>query len=128
MERRVRDHKTYYTVLDRAAFRDGVKRLLAEIQRIKSEGDYAAAGDFLDRYGIHFDPALRDEIVARTDALNLPAYSALVQPKLDPVRDESGTITDVRISYPCDLTTQMLEYSDGHRRREEPRRAAALAR
>jgi dipeptidyl-peptidase-3 len=128
LEHRVRDHKTYYTVVDPAAFREGVKQLLAEIQRIKSEGDYTAAGDFLERYGIHFDPALRDEIVARTDVLNLPAYSALVQPKLEPVRDESGSITDVRISYPCDLTTQMFEYSDRHRRREEPRRAAALAR
>jgi dipeptidyl-peptidase-3 len=128
IERRVRDNKSYYSVVDQMAFRDGVKTLLAEIQRIKSEGDYEAAGIFLERFGIHFDPALRDEIVARTDALNLPAYSALVQPKLDPVRDEAGTIVDVRISYPCDLATQMFEYSERHRRRPEPLRAAALAR
>jgi len=87
IERRVRDNKTYYSVVDPVAFRDGVKQLLAEIQRIKSEGDYEAAGTFLERYGIHFDPSLRDEIVARTDVLNLPAYSALVQPRLEPVRD-----------------------------------------
>jgi len=128
LERRVRDNKTYYSVVDPVAFRDGVKQLLAEIQRIKSEGDYEAAGTFLERYGIHFDPSLRDEIVARTDALNLPAYSALVQPRLEPVRDESGTIVNVNISYPCDLATQMLEYSEHHRPRPEPRRAAALAR
>jgi dipeptidyl-peptidase III len=128
IERHVRDHKTYYTVVDPIAFRGGVKQLLAEVQRIKSEGDYDAAGAFLERYGIHFDPALRDEIVARTDALNLPAYSALVQPKLVPVRDDSGNVIDVQISYPCDLATQMFEYSERNRRRPEPRRAAALAR
>jgi dipeptidyl-peptidase III len=129
IEHRVRDGKTYYVMVDPAAFRAGVKQLLGEIQRIKSEGDYAAAGAFLERYGIHFDPSLRDEILVRTDALNLAAYVALVQPRLEPVRDEAGAIVDVRISYPCDLTTQMLEYADlnGGRRRE-PRRAAALAR
>jgi len=128
IEHRVRDNKTYYSVVDADAFREGVKQLLAEIQRVKSEGDYEAAGAFLEKYGIHFDPALRDEILARTDALNLPAYSALVQPKLEPVKDESGVLVDVRITYPCDLTAQMLEYSDQQRRRPSPRRAAALAR
>jgi dipeptidyl-peptidase-3 len=128
IEHRVRDGKTYYVMVDPAAFRAGVKELLGEIQRIKSEGDYAAAGAFLERYGIHFDPSLRDEILVRTDALNLPAYTALVQPRLEPVRDETGAIVDVRISYPCDLTTQMLEYADLNDGRREPRRAAALAR
>jgi dipeptidyl-peptidase-3 len=129
IERRIRDHKTYYVMVDQAAFRDGVKRLLAEIQRVKSEGDYAAAGAFLDRYGIHFSATLRDEILVRTDALNLPAYTALVQPTLEPVRDETGTIVDVRIAYPCDLMAQMLDYSDRHgRRRRETTHAAALAR
>jgi dipeptidyl-peptidase-3 len=128
IEHRSRDGKTYYVMVNTQAFRDGVKQLLAEIQRIKSEGDYAAAGEFLERYGIHFDPSLRDEIVSRTDALNLPAYTALVQPKLEAVRDEDGTITDVRISYPCDLTKQMLGYSERYsRRRQRTARAAALA-
>ena len=60
---------------------------------------------------MHFDAALRDEVVARVDRLNLPSYTAFVMPKLEAVRDASGAITDVRISYPLDLTTQMLEYS-----------------
>ena len=111
IERRTRDGKTYFVMVDPTAFREGVGRLTAEIQRIKSEGDYAAAGKFLEAYGIYFDVALRDEIVARTDVLNLAAYTAFVQPRLEPVLDASGEIVDVRISYPRDLTTQMLEYS-----------------
>ena len=65
----MRDGKTYYVMTDAAAFREGAGRLLAEVQRIKSEGDYDAARTLFDRYGIHFDPALRDEVVARVDAL-----------------------------------------------------------
>ena len=82
----------------------------AEVQRIKSEGDYAAAKELFETYGVHFDPELRDEVVARVDHLKLPSYTGFVMPKLEPVTDAGGTITDVRISYPCDLTTQMLEY------------------
>jgi dipeptidyl-peptidase-3 len=111
IERRSRDGKTYYVMIDPVEFREGVGRLTAEIQRIKSEGDYAAAGEFLEKHGIYFDPALRDEIVARTDVLNLAAYTAFVQPRLDAVVNTSGEITDVRISYPRDLATQMLDYS-----------------
>jgi dipeptidyl-peptidase-3 len=80
------------------------------VQRIKSEGDYAAAQKLFDTYGVHFDPALRDEIVARVDKLNLPSYTGFVMPKLTPVTDPNGQITDVTISYPLDLTAQMLEY------------------
>jgi len=62
-------------------------------------------------YGVHFDPALRDEVVERVDRLQMPSYTGFVQPRLEAVRDEDGTITDVLISYPQDLTQQMLEYS-----------------
>ncbi len=99
-------------MVDPKAFRDGVGKLLAEVQRIKSEGDYAGAKKLFDTYGIHFDAKLRDEIVARVDKLNLPSYSGFVQPKLTAVdRRRTASITDVTISYPQDLTTQMLEYS-----------------
>jgi dipeptidyl-peptidase-3 len=97
-------------MVDAAAFREGIGRLLAEVQRIKSEGDYQAARTMFDRYGIHFDPALRDEVVARVDALRLPSYSAIVMPRLTP-KYRDGDIVDVEVSYPCDLETQMLEYS-----------------
>jgi dipeptidyl-peptidase-3 len=102
----------YYVLVDPKAFREGVGRLLVEVQRIKSEGDAPAAAKLFDTYGIHFDPKLRDEVVKRVDALNLPSYIGYVMPKLTPVTDASGTITDVRISYPMDLTAQMLEYAE----------------
>ena len=108
---RTRGGKTYYVMVDPAAFHEGAGRLLAEVQRIKSEGDYAAARALFDAYGIHFDPSLRDEIVARVDRLNLPSYTGFVQPRLRPVHDEAGAIVDVEISYPRDLEQQMLEYS-----------------
>jgi len=108
---RRRDGKTFYVMTDAAAFRDGVGRLLAEVQRIKGEGDYAAAKRLFETYGVHFDPALRDEVVVRVDRLQLPSYSAFVMPRLEAKTDASGAIVDVDISYPLDLTAQMLEYS-----------------
>ena len=115
VEVRRRDGKTYYVLSSVPAFRDGVGRLLAEVQRIKSEGDYAAAKAFFASYGTRFDPALRDEVVRRVDALGLPSYSCFVMPALTPVPDEAGEITDVQISYPCDLATQMLDWSTRYR-------------
>ena len=89
--------------------------MLAEVQRIKSEGDYAAARELFETYGVHFDAALRDEIVRRVDRLSLPSYTGFVMPELEAVRDASGAIADVHISYPCDLTRQMLGFSAARR-------------
>ncbi len=108
---RRRDGKTYYVMIDPQAFRDGVARLLAEVQRIKGEGDYDAALALFTAYGVHFDPALRDEVVARVDHLQLPSYSGFVMPKLEAMTNAAGEIVDVAISYPLDLAAQMLEYS-----------------
>ncbi len=108
---RVRDGRTYYVMIDPQAFRDGVGRLLAEVQRIKAEGDYAAARQLFETHGVHFDAGLRDEVVARVDRLQLPSYTGFVMPKLEAVTDAAGQITDVTMSYPQDLTKQMLEYS-----------------
>ena len=82
---RTRDGKTYYVMTDPVAFRDGVGRLLAEVQRIKGEGDYDAARALFETYGVHFDPALRDEVVARVDQLQLPSYTGFVMPRLDAI-------------------------------------------
>ncbi len=65
---------------------------------------------------MHFDPKLRDEVVGRVEKLNLPSYTGFVMPKLEAVTSPSGDVTDVRISYPQDLTEQMLEYSAATRR------------
>jgi dipeptidyl-peptidase-3 len=112
---RLRDGKTYYVVVDDAAFREGVGRLLAEVQRIKSEGDYGSAKTLFETYGVHFEAGLRDEIVTRVDRLKLPSYSGFVMPILRPVYDEHGSITEVNISYPCDLARQMLDFSEERR-------------
>jgi dipeptidyl-peptidase-3 len=111
IEQRQRDGKTYLVMVDARAFREGVGRLLSDVQRIKSEGNYAAGKKLFETYGVHFDPKLRDEVVARVDKLNLPSYSGFVMPKLEAVTGADGTITDIKISYPLDLKKQMLEYS-----------------
>ncbi len=123
IEKRERDGKTFYVMVDPAAFREGVGRLLAEVQRIKAEGDFAAAKKLFDTHGIHFDPKLRDQVLTRIKATNPPSYTGFVMPKLQPVFGASGAVTDVTITYPKNLTTQMLEYSSATRES----RAAFLA-
>lgn len=111
IEIRKREGKTYYVMVDAKAFHEGVGRLLGEVQRIKSTGDYEAAKAMFETYGIHFDAALRDEIVARVDKLNLSSYTGFVQPELTAVRDETGAIVDVTIGYPLSLEKQMLGWT-----------------
>jgi dipeptidyl-peptidase-3 len=108
---REREGRTFFVMIDAKAFQEGVGRLLAEVQRIKAEGDYAAAVKLFETYGVHFDGRLRDEVVARVDRLKMPSYSGFVQPKLEAIKSADGKVTDVKISYPMDLTTQMLQYS-----------------
>jgi dipeptidyl-peptidase-3 len=108
---RIREARTYHVLESVARFREGVGRMLHEVQRIKSEGDYDAARALFETYGVHFDPELRNEIVARVDRLKLPSYTGFVMPELTPVRDAAGDIVDVAISYPLDFAKQMLGYS-----------------
>jgi dipeptidyl-peptidase III len=112
VQERWRDGKTFYVVVDPQAVHDGVGRLLAEVQRIKSQGDYAAARSLVEQYGVHFDAALRDEVLARVGRIALPSYTGFVMPKLDAVRDADGQVCDAVISYPLDFTAQMLEYAE----------------
>ena len=118
IEIRRRDDKTFYVMTDAQAFREGVGRLLADVQHIKAQGDYEAARALFETYGVHFEAELRDEVVARVDRLNMPSYTGFVQPRLEPVVT-NGVIADVRITYPLDLTTQMLEYSGRAALRED---------
>src|SRR5262249_31371419 len=104
---RMRDGRTFYVITAPGAFRWGVARLLAEVPRIKAEGDYAAAKQLFEKYGVHSDPKVRDEVVARVDRLHLPSYTGFVMPRLEAVREgnaPSSPMTDVKISYPQDLT------------------------
>jgi dipeptidyl-peptidase III len=114
-----RDGKTYYRVGSLAAFRAGVARLLSDVQRIKAEGDYAAARALMETYGVHFDPALRNEIVARVEHLDMPSYTAFVMPSLEPVTDAAGVVIDVAITYSHDFAAQMLEYANATRTERE---------
>jgi dipeptidyl-peptidase-3 len=106
-----RDGKTYYHLVDFEAARKAVGGLLAEVMRIKAEGDLGAAKTLIDKYGLRVDSKLRDEVQSRVKKLDIPSYIGFVMPKLEPVMDPNGKITDVKISYPLDLATQMLEYS-----------------
>ena len=125
IETRQRDGRTFYVVVDVEAFHTGVGQMLSLVQRIKSEGLYDEAVALFEAYGIHFDAALRDEVVARVDRLDLPSYTGFVMPRLSPVRDASGAIVDVEVSYPLDLATQMLEYSARYAMAAEDRQALA---
>jgi dipeptidyl-peptidase-3 len=106
-----RNGKTYLEIRDFAKMRQGVGQLLAELMRIKAEGDYAAIRALIDRYGVHFDPALRDEVVARYGKLHLPTYWAGINPALTASLDGTGKIAKVEISYPRDFVKQQLGYS-----------------
>jgi dipeptidyl-peptidase III len=108
---REREGKTFFVMIDAKAFQEGVGRLLAEVQRIKAEGDYEAAVKLFETYGVHFDARLRDEVVARVDRLKMPSYTGFVQARLTAVTSTDGQVRDVKISYPMDLASQMLEYS-----------------
>ena len=107
-----RNGKTYYRLVNPQKMREAIGTLLGEVMRIKGEGDYEAAGALIEKYGVKIDTALRDEVVRRCESIGMADYAGFVQPKLEPVYDDSGEIIDVKISYPCDLTAQMLEYSE----------------
>lgn len=110
VQERWRDGKTFFVVTDVHAFHEGVGRLLAEVQRIKSQGDVEAARGLVEAHGVHFEAALRDEVVARVQRIGLPSYTGFVMPRLEPIHGADGSIVNVRITYPLDFTAQMLEY------------------
>jgi dipeptidyl-peptidase III len=110
IERTARGGKTYVQVKDYQKMRQGVGLLLAELMRIKAEGDYAAIKALVDKYGVHFDPALRDQVVARYKQLNLPTYWGGINPELTAQVDARGGAAAVRVAYPRDAVRQYLEY------------------
>ena len=85
--------------------------LLRELMRIKAEGDYAAIKTLVDKYGVHFDTSLRDQVVTRFKALDLPTYWAGVNPLLTAQFDAGGAVTSVRVTYPRDPVAQYLRYA-----------------
>jgi dipeptidyl-peptidase III len=107
-----KDNKTFVKINDYYKLRDLFGKMLYEIQRIKSEGDYEAGRTLIETYGVRIDQALHTEILERYSKLNLAPYSGFVNPVLAPVTDASGTITDVKVEYCSDYLGQMMEYGN----------------
>ena len=105
-----RDGKTYVRITDYDALRGLFARLLAEIQRIKSEGDYEAARQLVERYAVKVDAQLHEEVLTRYKRLNLAPYKGFVNPVMTPVLDDNGNICDIKVTYDERYTDQMLRY------------------
>ena len=109
IEKKVRDGKTYFVVNDYEALRELFGDLLAEIQRIKSEGDYEAGKNLIMKYAVDIDPALHKEVLERYAALGLKPYGGFVNPEIVPV-EKDGKVVDYKVVYTDDYLGQMLEY------------------
>ena len=103
--------KTYLKINDYTRLRDLFATLLAEIQRIKSEGDLEAARNIVETYGVKIDPTLHHETLARYKKLNIAPYKGFINPKMTPIFDEQGKITDVTLDYTETMEQQMMRYS-----------------
>jgi dipeptidyl-peptidase-3 len=106
-----RNGKTYVEITDYAQLRVLIARLLAEIQRIKSEGDYEAAREMVERYAVKVDADLHAEVLERYQRLNLAPYKGFINPQLLPVYDENNEICDIQVNYGESYAHQMLRYS-----------------
>lgn len=109
-----KDGKTYVKINDYAKLRELFGKLLAEMQRIKSEGDYAAGAAIVEKYAVKVDPELHKEVLERYRALHLAPYGGFVNPKLTQVFDEKGNLKDIEISYPDNFAEQMLWLSKNY--------------
>lgn len=110
IEKKVKDGKTYFVINDYKKLKNLFGQLLREIQRIKSEGDYAAGKNLVENYGVKVDQEIHKEVLERYKKLNISPYAGFINPKLVPVMNGSQII-DVKIEYPEDFTKQMLEYA-----------------
>lgn len=106
-----RNGKTYVKINDYPALRTLFAQLLAEIQRIKSEGDYEAGKTLVERYAVKVDPVLHEEVLARYRKLNLAPYKGFINPWMKPVEDADGNIIDIELDYTEGYAHQMLRYS-----------------
>lgn len=105
------DDKTYVEVSDYEMLREAFAKLLAEIQRIKSEGDFEAAKLLVEHYAIYVEPKLHEELLARYKSLGIAPYKGFLNPKMEIVSDSEGNVTDVRLDYTEAYDEQMLRYS-----------------
>jgi dipeptidyl-peptidase-3 len=111
VEMRERDGKTFVVINDFQKLRHLFGQLLAEVQRITSEGDFDAGKKLMETYGVQVNRALHEQVLARNATLNLATFRGFVNPVYTLVRDANGTIIDVTVSYDEDFVTQQLRYS-----------------
>jgi dipeptidyl-peptidase-3 len=113
IEKKIKDGKTYFVINDYQKLRELFGQLLRETQRITSEGDFEAAKNFIETYGVKVDQELHKEVLARYEKLNVAPYKGFINPKLVPVYEDEKLV-DVRIEYPDDFTAQMMDYGKNH--------------
>ena len=111
VELKKRDGKTFVVINDYQQLRALFGKLLAEVQRIKSEGDYEAGRSLVENYGVKIDPVLHHEIRERYVRLHLSPYKGFVNPVMREVKDDSGHVTDITLDYTEGYAEQMLRYS-----------------
>nr|WP_243345422.1 dipeptidyl peptidase 3 [Parabacteroides sp. FAFU027] len=111
IELKQRDAKTFVVINDFRKMRELIGKLLAEVQRIKSEGDYEAARQMIEAYAVKVNPELHKEILSRYEKLNIAPFKGFVNPVLFPMKNVQGEITDIRVSYDEGYVEQMLRYS-----------------
>jgi dipeptidyl-peptidase-3 len=109
IEKKVKDGKTYFVINDYNKLRNLFGQLLREIQKIKSEGDYNAGKNLVEKYGVKVDEGIHKEVLKRWEKLNIAPYAGFINPKLVPVMN-GNDIIDIKVEYPEDFTKQMLEY------------------
>jgi len=114
LEIKQRDGKTFVVINDYVKMRELIGQLLAEVQRIKSEGDWNSAKKMIETYAVKVDQNLHSEILERYSKLNIAPYRGFVNPVLTPVFDKSGKVLDVKISYTEGFAEQMLRYSKSY--------------
>ncbi|MFT7528532.1 MAG: dipeptidyl-peptidase-3 [Arenicella sp.] len=110
ISRITRDGKTYFEINDYQKLRSLFGDLLKEVQRVKSQGDFEAGRDLIENYGVQVDQALHQEVLDRSAVLDIPPYGGFINPRLVPVTNEAGEITDIQVEYPDNFVKQMLEY------------------
>ena len=109
-----RNGEIYYDIRDYDKLRTLFGELLREVQRIKSQGDYAAGQALVETYGVKVDPEVHKQVLARAEKIKTAPYAGFIQPEMAPVMDANGNITDVTVSYPSDFLGQMLRYAEMH--------------
>ena len=112
IEKVERDGSTYYNILDYGKLRELFGELLRESQRIKSEGDFKAAQDLVEGYGVKVDQELHAQVLKRNEQFKSAPYSGFVNPVLKPITDDQGSITDIQVIQPESFEAQMLDYSN----------------